>query len=76
MAEGLVKGVNSLTDEATESIAMNTVTGFKGNKKSLLCKPCVVCGRAMTWRKAWARNWGEVRYCSEACRKNKHVKTN
>jgi hypothetical protein len=22
----------------------------------------------MTWRKAWARSWDEVRYCSSACR--------
>ena len=22
----------------------------------------------MTWRKAWAKNWAEVRYCSDACR--------
>jgi hypothetical protein len=22
----------------------------------------------MTWRKAWARNWDAVRYCSEGCR--------
>lgn len=22
----------------------------------------------MTWRKAWAKNWHEVRYCSDACR--------
>ena len=23
----------------------------------------------MSWRKAWARNWDQVRYCSGACRK-------
>ena len=23
----------------------------------------------MEWRKSWARNWDEVRYCSNACRK-------
>jgi hypothetical protein len=45
--------------------------GFKGNKSSLPSKPCAVCGRAMSWRKAWAKNWAEVRYCSEACRKRK-----
>lgn len=44
---------------------------FKGNKASLPSKPCAVCGRAMSWRKAWANNWAEVRYCSEACRKRK-----
>ncbi len=25
----------------------------------------------MTWRKAWERNWHEVRYCSDACRRRK-----
>ncbi|WP_425481095.1 DUF2256 domain-containing protein [Ahniella affigens] len=23
----------------------------------------------MTWRKAWAKNWEQVRYCSERCRR-------
>jgi hypothetical protein len=41
---------------------------FKGNKSYLPCKPCVVCGREMTWRKAWAKNWSDVKYCSERCR--------
>jgi len=34
-------------------------------------KTCAACGRTMTWRKAWARNWGEVRYCSDACRRRR-----
>ncbi len=34
-------------------------------------KPCASCGRTMTWRKAWERNWHEVRYCSDACRRRK-----
>ncbi|TNE90480.1 MAG: DUF3253 domain-containing protein [Deltaproteobacteria bacterium] len=25
----------------------------------------------MTWRKAWAETWDEVRYCSAGCRKHK-----
>jgi hypothetical protein len=44
---------------------------FKGNKQSLPSKLCTVCGRTMTWRKAWARNWADVRYCSDACRTKK-----
>ena len=44
---------------------------FKGNKQALPSKPCVVCGRSMVWRKAWAKNWAEVLYCSDACRANK-----
>jgi hypothetical protein len=43
--------------------------GFKGNKAGLPSKPCAACGRPMSWRKAWAKNWDEVRYCSDACRR-------
>ncbi len=34
-------------------------------------KLCAACGREMTWRKSWARNWDQVRYCSDACRRRK-----
>ncbi|MBC3761336.1 DUF2256 and DUF3253 domain-containing protein [Quadrisphaera sp. RL12-1S] len=32
-------------------------------------KPCAVCGRTITWRKKWERDWEGVRYCSDACRR-------
>ena len=34
-------------------------------------KTCLSCGRVMTWRKSWERNWEDVRYCSDACRKRR-----
>jgi hypothetical protein len=34
-------------------------------------KTCVSCGREMQWRKSWEKNWDDVRYCSDACRKAK-----
>lgn len=46
----------------------STRNGFKGNKAALPSKPCLACGRAMSWRKRWAANWHAVRYCSDACR--------
>lgn len=39
--------------------------------RSAPVKVCASCGRAMTWRKAWAKNWDEVTYCSQACRRRK-----
>lgn len=36
----------------------------------LPAKPCVACGRTITWRAAWARNWETVRYCSDRCRRS------
>lgn len=32
-------------------------------------KPCATCGREIVWRKKWARDWENVRYCSDACRR-------
>ena len=29
----------------------------------------------MEWRKSWARNWDQVRYCSDACRRRKVTAT-
>ncbi len=30
---------------------------------------CTVCGRSITWRRKWARDWENIKYCSDACRK-------
>lgn len=32
-------------------------------------KTCVACGRRIEWRKKWARDWDDVKYCSDACRR-------
>ena len=32
-------------------------------------KPCAGCGRTITWRRKWERDWDSVRYCSDACRR-------
>ncbi|MCB0933052.1 MAG: DUF2256 domain-containing protein [Mycobacterium sp.] len=34
-------------------------------------KVCRNCGRPFEWRKKWARDWDQVRYCSEACRRRR-----
>ena len=28
-----------------------------------------MCGRTITWRKKWERDWDGVRYCSDGCRR-------
>ncbi|WP_323041674.1 DUF2256 domain-containing protein [Gemmobacter sp.] len=30
--------------------------------------PTRICARPFAWRKAWARVWDEVRFCSDRCR--------
>ncbi|NBO45616.1 MAG: DUF2256 domain-containing protein [Actinobacteria bacterium] len=37
-------------------------------KRDLPSKTCETCGRPMVWRKAWAKNWEQVKYCSDKCR--------
>jgi hypothetical protein len=32
-------------------------------------KVCASCGRRFEWRAKWERNWDEVRYCSDGCRR-------
>ena len=43
---------------------------MSGRGGSLPTKHCVVCGRTITWRKKWERDWEQVRYCSDACRRS------
>jgi hypothetical protein len=32
-------------------------------------KTCLKCGRPFEWRKKWAKDWENVKYCSEKCKK-------
>ncbi|AYJ50587.1 DUF2256 and DUF3253 domain-containing protein [Rhodococcus sp. P1Y] len=34
-------------------------------------KTCASCGRRIEWRKKWEKNWNDVKYCSDACRRHK-----
>lgn len=37
--------------------------------RPLPTKPCAACGRTITWRRKWARDWDAVRWCSDRCRR-------
>ena len=39
------------------------------NPHHLPTKVCPVCGRPFVWRKKWERDWANVVYCSDKCRK-------
>ncbi|MCX7373781.1 MAG: DUF2256 domain-containing protein [Alphaproteobacteria bacterium] len=40
-------------------------------KPNLPTKTCAHCARPFAWRKKWARDWENVRYCSDACREGR-----
>ena len=39
------------------------------HKATLPTKTCLVCQRPFAWRKKWERDWEQVLYCSERCRR-------
>ncbi|NBD30043.1 MAG: DUF2256 domain-containing protein [Alphaproteobacteria bacterium] len=43
-------------------------------KSDLPQKTCASCGRLFTWRRKWAKDWKNVRYCSQRCRRGGKVK--
>ncbi len=46
------------------------------HKKNLLpYKICPICKLPFSWRKKWEKNWEQVRYCSEKCKRNKSKST-
>ena len=38
-------------------------------KADLPSKPCAQCGLPFNWRKKWERDWEQVKFCSERCRR-------
>ncbi|MGY6647972.1 DUF2256 domain-containing protein [Wenyingzhuangia sp. IMCC45574] len=40
-------------------------------KQELPTKRCLVCRKPFAWRKKWEKNWNDVKYCSERCKRNK-----
>ncbi|WP_071813353.1 DUF2256 domain-containing protein [Prochlorococcus marinus] len=40
--------------------------------KFKLIKNCPICLRDFQWRKKWAKEWDNVIYCSERCRRRKN----
>lgn len=43
--------------------------GMVHAKPHLPTKVCMTCARPFAWRKKWARDWAEVKFCSERCRR-------
>lgn len=46
------------------------MTRVAKDKNGFPPKICASCGRPFEWRKKWAKDWEEVRYCSKGCKKS------
>ncbi|MBP6496687.1 MAG: DUF2256 domain-containing protein [Psychrobacter sp.] len=42
-------------------------------KVNLPQKICPVCQRPFSWRKKWEKDWEQVIYCSDKCRRGKRA---
>ncbi|MDN2581537.1 DUF2256 domain-containing protein [Aquibium sp. ELW1220] len=40
-------------------------------KADLPVKTCAACGRPFAWRRKWRKDWDQVKYCSDACRRKR-----
>ena len=60
-----------------EDVSHKDIDKKKINKKKgqLPTKICEQCNRPMEWRKSWEKNWEEVKFCSDKCRRLKKTKT-
>jgi len=43
--------------------------GKMRKKSELPSKICAYCRLPFSWRKKWQRDWEQVKYCSERCRR-------
>ncbi|MDA9759514.1 DUF2256 domain-containing protein [Gammaproteobacteria bacterium] len=43
-------------------------------KITLPSKICSFCQKEFKWRKKWERDWDNIKYCSERCKKSKNLK--
>ncbi|MFP4519944.1 MAG: DUF2256 domain-containing protein [Oceanicaulis sp.] len=48
-------------------MAKNVNRGRAVRKSGLPQKICAACGLPFSWRKKWARDWEQVKYCSKRC---------
>lgn len=55
-------------------MARKNANGFKPDKVNLPQKICQACGRPFFWRKKWAREWDQVKFCSDRCRAQRVAK--
>lgn len=63
----------SVKEKVTQSAAVfrSLMTRQAQIKNGFAPKICVRCGLPFEWRKKWAKNWDEVKYCSTRCRDDK-----
>ncbi|WP_439813748.1 DUF2256 domain-containing protein [Zavarzinia sp. CC-PAN008] len=50
-------------------MARRNANGIQPAKGDLPRRICAACGLDFAWRRKWARDWANVRFCSDRCRR-------
>ena len=66
-----MKVIFNVTDGIGE---IGTIMKKSVSKHHLPEKLCPVCERPFRWRKRWQKDWDNVKYCSERCRRNRVIR--
>ena len=69
------KGQEVRECRASERIGSDKENNMAHKKVNLPQKTCPVCQRPFNWRKKWEKDWEQVTYCSERCRRTKDKNT-
>ena len=65
--ETAIKMLQALTLSA--SLNMDCHMPKMVKKGDLPSKICAACQKPFAWRKTWAKDWDNVRFCSDRCRR-------
>jgi len=57
--------------EGSQAVAHKKNSTKMIRKGDLNEKICLTCEKPFAWRKKWAQDWEQVKYCSERCRRQK-----
>lgn len=69
LPSGLLERQNGVTEEHIPKPADDAAdTEAMHAKQNLPQKLCATCSLPFTWRRKWAKDWGNVKYCSRRCR--------
>lgn len=66
-ARALAANVRTSPPASKQSRAVSTLE----QASDASVKTCLTCGRMITPRAKWAKNWGEIKHCSDRCRSSR-----
>lgn len=71
MTKKAARSKGNSSDQSDGEAPSHDAGGGDVSLSSLSPKPCITCGRVITPRAKWQRNWASIRTCSDSCKGSK-----